>query len=85
MKMPDPHHKYLTVVKVEKELFRSCNKYSWSTYCYLRMVWVIFMELLELAAAVIKRDVHGKHGIITEAAQVSAVCQKMMLEVLRRQ
>lgn len=80
----NPNHKYHAVVTVEKELFRSCSLYDWSTYCYLRMVWVIFCELMELVVAVIKRDIHGKHGVYVEAGQVSACCQKMMMEISRR-
>lgn len=81
---PNPSHKYLVVVTVEKELFRSCNKYDWSDYSYLRMIWVIIGEGLELLKAVLEGNTHGPHGIINEAAQVSAVAQKMILEVLRR-
>lgn len=82
--MPDPTHKYLVVVTVEKELFRSLNKYDWSTYSYYRMMLVIIMEGLELLKAVWNGDTHGVHGVINEAAQVSACCQKMMLEIMKR-
>lgn len=80
----DPAHKYLVVVTVEKELFRSLNKYDWSTYTYYRMMLVIIMEGLELLKAAWKSDTHGPHGMIAESAQIAACCQKMMLEIMKR-
>ena len=80
----NPTHKYNAVTTVEKELFRSCNKYNWEGYSYIRMVWVIICELFELIKAVVRKDQLGPHGSYFEAAQVSACCQKMMIEIQRR-
>lgn len=80
----EPYRKNATTAFVERELIRSCAKYDWSSYSRLRMVWVVACELWEMAKAALLCDDHGPHGLYIEAAQLSAVGQKIMLEISRR-
>ena len=70
--------------KVKTELVNSINKYDWKHYSKYRMFWVIVCEMWELLKAIVRQDIFGNHGVYIESSQVSACCQKMMMEVLRR-
>jgi len=70
---------------IEKEYVRSLSKYgNWNDRYYITMIWVIFSEMWELLMAFIKHDFYGKHGVIAEAAQVSACIDKLIVQILRR-
>lgn len=84
MNLPTNLENYMITERVQMELTRSIRKYDWSQYSYWRMVYVILVELWELAWAIAFNDLHGAHGVYAEAAQISACAQKMMLEILRR-
>ena len=72
--------------RVLMELNRSIGKRgTWDDISYLRMILIVISELREVVSALIRRDYYGPHGLYAELAQVSACCQKAMLQLLLRQ
>lgn len=71
---------------IHRELCRGIVKHGdWSNYGYFRMVNITSDELCEVADAIESDDHHGPHGTFQEAAQAAACCQKMMMQILRRE
>ena len=66
---------------VEKELQHAIEKHGPTFSSQKEMVYVLFDEVCEVAEAVKKGDINGKHGVKRELTQVIAVCVKA-LEVL---
>ena len=74
-------HPYRTTIRshLEPHLIRSLIKHGhWSGYGLVRMVRVLLAELLEVAWALLRRDLHGPHGVVAEATQVAVVCLKIV-------
>lgn len=56
---------------------------TWDDYSLGRMLWHLAGELYEVAAAVVRRDLHGPHGVVAELQDVATVCVKA-IERLQR-
>lgn len=68
-----------------RELCKSFAKHGdWEEMEYRDMFAVISGELAEAVEAWSKNDHFGPHGMLIELAQVGACCQKMAMQILRR-
>lgn len=64
---------------IQPQIVMSVIKHGdWSGYSLPRMLWVLWGELFEVVIAVVRRDLHGPHGVVAEAAQVAVVCIKIV-------
>lgn len=71
---------------IHRELCRSFDKHGdWTGKNIDDMADHILDEFLEVGEAIDKNDTWGEHGMITELAQTAACCQKMMMQLIRRE
>lgn len=71
--------------QVQPQIVRSVIKYGdWDGYSLARMLWVLLGELFEVAVAVVRRDLHGPHGVVAEVTQVAVVCIKIVRNLTGR-
>lgn len=71
-------------VRLENNVARSVVKHgTWDNFGLGRMLWILAGELYEVAAAVVRRDLHGPHGVAAELCDVATVCVKA-IERLQR-
>lgn len=67
---------------VYREIERADAKYGdWQDMLVIACMNVVEDETMELYEAVINEDIHGQHGIIAEAIQVSATAYKLIRRV----
>ena len=72
--------------RIDREYWRSIAKHgNWDDLFYSDMASKIVAEFEEALDAFEKKDHFGKHGTFNELAQVAACCEKLMVQILRRQ
>lgn len=67
-----------SMLLVLAELRRAKLKYPDFARDLDQALTVLVGEVGELAAAILKRDIEGEHGVVTEAAQVGAVAMRII-------
>lgn len=75
------------IAALHQEHTRSVAKYPqhlWSDYSWLSMAKILLSETCELLYAMVRRDIHGPHGIIAESTQVANVARRIAEEISRR-
>jgi len=71
---------------IHRELFKGIAKHGmWDDYTYMGMFRATMGEADEVELAINIGDHHGPHGSFRELAQQAACCQKMMMQILRRE
>jgi NTP pyrophosphatase (non-canonical NTP hydrolase) len=73
MKLP----KYLKAI-IEIEYARAKEKYGAKFETLQTGILALLAEFKELNEAIVRGDIDGKHGVHREAAQVAAVCIKII-------
>ncbi len=74
----------LAVAEISAGVNRSVVKHGdWSDYSVGRMIWVIGLEFWEVLWAVLRRDIHGPHGVVNELRDLAVTCIKGMTRLGR--
>lgn len=81
----DPYAYRLVLERVGLGVNRSLALHGdWRDYGLSRIGWVVAGELWEVIWAMLRGDIHGEHGVISELRDLAIVCVKAIERMEKR-